>query len=237
MTLPVAILAGGLATRMRPATDKIPKSLLLVAGKPFIYRQLDLLRDQGISDIVLCIGYFGEQIVNDVGDGSKFGMRIRYSYDGDMALGTGGALKKAEPYLCDNFFVIYGDSYLKCNFGNVLNEYNKCNMPALMTVYKNNNKYDKSNIIFKNNKIIEYNKNIPLQGMEHIDYGLTILNNTVLHEIPDNKYYDIADIYINLLKKNKLAGYEIFDRFYEIGTMEGLETLSKLLQTEGADYI
>ena len=116
MTLPVAILAGGLATRLRPITEKIPKSLVDVAGEPFIVRQLDYLFRQRVRDVVLCIGYLGEMIEAVVGDGSRFGLRVSYSIDGPILLGTGGALRRAAPLLGEAFFVLYGDSYLPVDY-------------------------------------------------------------------------------------------------------------------------
>ena len=117
--LPVAILAGGLATRLGPLTQRLPKALLPVAGRPFIHWQLALLAQQGVTQVVLCAGHLGEQIQATVGDGSGFGMTVRYSFDGAVLLGTGGALKRALPMLGAAFFVLYGDSYLRCSFAAV----------------------------------------------------------------------------------------------------------------------
>ena len=116
MSLPVAILAGGLSTRLRPITENIPKALVDVAGKPFIARQLEYLRRQGITRVVLCLGHLGEQVEALVGDGAAFGLDVGYSWDGPRLLGTGGALKRALPLLGGQFFVFYGDSYLQIDF-------------------------------------------------------------------------------------------------------------------------
>jgi NDP-sugar pyrophosphorylase family protein len=138
--LPVAILAGGLATRLRPITEKIPKSLVTVAGRPFLSHQIELLRGQGLRHLVLCIGHLGEMIQRDFGDGSKLGVKIDYSFDGPVLLGTGGALKKALPFLGPEFFVLYGDSYLPIDFNAVAASFKQSQKQALMTVYENQGK-------------------------------------------------------------------------------------------------
>ena len=172
MTLPVAILAGGLATRLRPITEKIPKSLVEVAGEPFIIRQLDYLRRQRVRDVVLCIGYLGEMIKAVVGDGSRFGLTVSYSMDGPVLLGTGGALRRASPLLGEACFVLYGDSYLPVDFGAIEAEFWASSQPALMTVLYNEDRWDKSNVLFVDGKLAEYNKRAPRPDIRHIDYGL-----------------------------------------------------------------
>lgn len=220
---PVAILAGGLATRLRPLTEKIPKALINVAGKPFIVRQLHYLKTQGITNIVLCTGYLGEQIESVVGNGRSFGMTVTYSPDGPLLLGTGGALIKALPLLGDQFFVLYGDSFLPCDFKNVQASFISSEKPALMTVLKNGNLWDKSNVLFRNGMLIEYNKNSPKPGMEHIDYGLGILSAEVLKDSPSRQPLDLADVYHRLSLEGRLSGFEVSERFYEIGSHSGLK--------------
>ena len=156
--LPVAILAGGLATRLRPITQTIPKALIEVAGKPFIDHQLRYLKKQGIRQVVLCIGYLGEMIQEVVGDGSAFGLHVTYSPDGRVLLGTGGALRQALPVLGEDFFVLYGDSYLPVNFLAVQEAYKASKKPALMTVLLNGDRWDKSNVVFEGGRLVEYNK-------------------------------------------------------------------------------
>ena len=154
----VAILAGGLASRMLPLTEKMPKSLLSVNGKPFIHWQLDYLSKQGIDKVVICTGFLGEQIEDSVGDGKKFGLEVGYSNDGPSLLGTGGSLKQALPYLGEHFFVLYGDSFLPINFHAVQLFYESIGESALMTVFKNNGQWDKSNVHYEKDQIILYNK-------------------------------------------------------------------------------
>jgi NDP-sugar pyrophosphorylase family protein len=220
---PVAILAGGLATRLRPITEKIPKALIEVAGRQFICRQLDYLRDQGILRVVLCTGFLGEQIEAAVGDGSAFGLDVCYSPDGPTLLGTGGTLKRALPLLGGRFFVLYGDSFLPCDFHDVQQAFVSGGRPALMTVLLNGNRWDKSNVLFRDGQIIEYNKHAPRPEMEYIDYGLGILTAEVLSAYPAGRTFDLAEVYHQLSLAGKLAGHEVHERFYEIGSHEGLK--------------
>jgi N-acetyl-alpha-D-muramate 1-phosphate uridylyltransferase len=232
--LPVAILAGGLATRLRPISETIPKSLVDVAGQPFIVRQLSYLRDQGVRKVVLCIGYLGEMIEDVVGNGSKFGLDVSYSPDGPVLLGTGGAIKKALPILGDQFFVLYGDSFLPVDFGAVEQAYLESGLDALMTVLKNGDLWDKSNVLFSDGRLVEYNKRAPRPEMTYIDYGLGVLSGAVLADYTAHQAFDLADVYQELSLQGQLAGLEVHERFYEIGSHTGLkETEAYLLTKEG----
>ena len=221
--LPVAILAGGLATRLRPITETIPKALVDVAGKPFIVRQLSYLREQGVSHVVLCIGYLGDMVRDVVGSGESFGIVVSYSEDGPNLLGTGGALAKAIPLLADDFFVLYGDSFLPVNFSAVQEAYEKSKQPALMTVLKNQNQWDKSNVLFVDGRLHEYNKRTPRAEMTYIDYGLGVVSASVLKQRPVGQSFDLADVYQDLSLQGQLAGLEVHERFYEIGSHTGLK--------------
>lgn len=223
MTLPVAILAGGLATRLRPITEKIPKALVDVAGEPFVFRQLRYLRDQGVRRVVICIGYLGEMVQDAVGGGAKFGIEVAYSIDGDVLLGTGGALKRALPLLGEQFFVLYGDSFLPVDFAPIESAFVASGKKALMTVLKNGDRWDKSNVLFRDGQIVEYNKRNPRPEMEFIDYGLGVLAGRVLDAHPDGEPFDVADVYHALSLERQLAGYEVHQRFYEIGSHSGLK--------------
>jgi NDP-sugar pyrophosphorylase family protein len=221
--LPVAILAGGLATRLRPITATIPKALVDVAGQPFICRQLDYLHGQGVRRVVLCIGYMGEMIEAVVGNGSQFGVDVSYSPDGPVLLGTGGAIKKALPMLGDQFFVLYGDSFLPVDFGAVEQAYLGSGLDAVMTVLKNGDQWDKSNVLFSNGKLLEYNKRAPRPDMTYIDYGLGVVSARVLDAYPAALPFDLADVYQALSMQGQLAGFEVHERFYEIGSHSGLK--------------
>ena len=223
MTLPVAILAGGLATRLRPITEKIPKSLVDVAGEPFIVRQLDYLSRQEVRDVVLCIGYLGEMIEAVIGDGSRFGLSVSYSMDGPALLGTGGALRRAGPLLGEACFVLYGDSYLPVDFGAIEAEFWASGQPALMTVLYNQDRWDKSNVLFVDGMLAEYNKTAPRPDFAYIDYGLSIVRREILESYPANEAFDLATLYRTLSLEKRLHGYEVFKRFYEIGSPSGLK--------------
>jgi NDP-sugar pyrophosphorylase family protein len=227
--LPVALLAGGLATRLRPLTDRVPKSLLSIAGRPFIFHQLESLKRQGIKRIVLCVGHLGEQVNAVVGDGRGFGLAIQYSYDGNELLGTGGALKKALPLLGDEFFVLNGDSYLTCSFSRIRAAYEAAQRPALMTILRNENRWDRSNVLYENGEVIEYDKKAPQSGMEHIDYGLSVLSRAVFAKFGESKILDLADICRELAQSRQLAAFEVAERFYEVGSPQGIRETEEFL--------
>jgi NDP-sugar pyrophosphorylase family protein len=218
----VAILAGGLATRMRPITEKIPKALIEVAGRPFICRLLKFLRHQGISRVVLCTGYLGEQIEAAVGNGEEFGVDVRYSPDGPRLLGTGGALRMALSLLGERFFVLNGDTFLPCDFSEVERDFIGSGKPALMAVSRHGDPLAKSNVVFRDGRIIEYNKRSSRPNMEHIDAGLGVLTSAVLSDYEPGRPFDLAELYHRLSLSDNLAGYEC-ERFYEIGTHDGLK--------------
>jgi NDP-sugar pyrophosphorylase family protein len=228
--LPVAILAGGLATRLRPITEKIPKALVEVAGHPFISWQLNQLYCEGVKEVVVCTGYLGEIIEREIGNGQSFGLRISYSHDGDRLLGTGGALKKASSMLGDACFILYGDSYLPINFKEVAKVFANSNRSGLMTVLENKNKWDKSNVLFEDGRLTEYNKRSPQPEMRHIDYGLGILKTSCLAFYEENEAFDLADLYHQLSLTDQLIGYEVYNRFYEIGSPNGLKEAENYLK-------
>lgn len=229
--LPVAILAGGQATRLRPLTDRIPKALLPIAGRPFIHWQLELLAQQGIMDVVLCVGFLGNDIRAAVGNGASCGVRAHYSFDGDTALGTGGALRHALPMLGAAFFVLYGDSYLPCSFAELQAAHAASPAPALLAVCRNEDRWDRSNVLFGDGRIIEYNKHFPRAEMAHIDYGLGVLSPRVLRAYPARTTFDLADLYHDLSLRGELAGFEVGERFYEIGSPHGLAETEHYLST------
>ncbi|MBL8008441.1 MAG: NTP transferase domain-containing protein [Ignavibacteria bacterium] len=231
-TADIVLLAGGLATRLKPVTEKIPKSLIEVAGKPFIYHQLMLLKSVSVKKVVICAGYLGEQIQNYVGDGSRFGIEVRYSFDGDKLLGTGGAVRKCLGEVEENFFVMYGDSYLDTEF-EIINEYFlKSSKSGLMTVLKNEGKWDKSNVEFNNGQIIRYDKKNTDANMKYIDYGLGMFNKRAFEDFKNTEIFDLEEVYRNLLEKNELAGFEVKERFYEIGSFDGISDTERYLKSK-----
>lgn len=230
-TLPIAILAGGLATRLRPITEKLPKLLVEVAGEPFFSHQLRLLRAAGLHRLVLCVGYLGEMIADQYGDGSKWGMQIEYSFDGPKLLGTGGALIRALPKLGDAFFILYGDSFLPIHYLDIGRAFLDSGQQGLMTVFENHEQYDASNVWYADSQIRVYDKRNKIPEMHHIDYGLGLLRADALAAYPRDAVVDLAAIYGDLVRQRQLAGYEVKHRFYEIGSPAGLEELDRLLRT------
>ncbi|MDB6107881.1 MAG: nucleotidyl transferase [Gammaproteobacteria bacterium] len=220
--LPVAILAGGLATRVQPLTARTPKSLLPIAGRPFLFHQLDLLRQEGVSRVVLCVGHLGEQIEAAAGDGRQFGLAIAYSFDGDRLLGTGGALVRALPLLGDDFFVMQGDSYLPCSFARLQSSYFAGQQPALMAILRNDNRWDRSNVLFKDGRLIEYDKHSQRSDLSHIDFGVSVFSRKALSGFAEDCVIDLADICRQLSLSGRLAAYEVSQRFYEIGSPQGI---------------
>ena len=218
----VAILAGGLASRLGEITKKLPKSLVVVSGKPFIFHQLEILKSQGIKNVVLCVGHLGEMIEHTVGDGHNFNLNIKYSYDGDKQLGTGGSIKKALHLLDSSFFVLYGDSLLPTNFEKVQQAYDAKKL-GLMTIIKNDNAWDVSNVLYNDGKLIEYNKLNPKPNMKYIDYGLSILNKNAFDYFLNQQVFDLSDLFVLLSSKGELSAFEVYDRFYEIGSKKGIQ--------------
>jgi NDP-sugar pyrophosphorylase family protein len=227
--LPVAILAGGLATRLRPVTEKVPKLLLEVAGEPFFAHQLRLLKKAGLKRIVLCAGHLGERIVERFGDGAAWGVAIEYSFDGPRLLGTGGALIQALPKLGEAFYVLYGDSYLPIDYRAAGEAFLSSGKPALMTVYENRGLHDASNVWFEGGRIKVYDKEARLPQMRHIDYGLSVFHAGAFGAFPRNTPVDLSDVQKALAARGELAGFEVSQRFYEIGSPEGLAELNALL--------
>lgn len=229
MMPPLALLAGGLATRMRPLTETVPKAMLAVAGEPFIAHQLRLFRREGVGRVVLLLGHLGEQVRDFVGDGGRFGLQVDYAFDGPVLLGTGGALKAALPLLGDRFLVMYGDSYLDIAFAPVVAAYAP---PALMTVYRNDGRHDTSNVVLEDGRIRLYSKRERLPEMRHIDYGLGLVSAEAL--AGRDGAFDLAEVYESLSRAGRLAGHEVATRFYEIGSPDGLAETDAYLKDTAA---
>ena len=218
----VAVLAGGLATRLGPLARETPKCLLDVSGRPFIAHQLDLLRKQGIDRVVLCLGHLGEKVVETVGDGSAFGLEVVYSFDGPQPRGTAGAIKRALPLVGSPFFVLYGDSYLECSYRAVWQAHAASGKLALMTVFHNVGEWDTSNVEFHDGRIAAYDKVDRTDGMHYIDYGLGVFDHRAFDMVPESGSCDLAVVYQEMLRNGQLAGFEVRTRFYEIGSVAGL---------------
>jgi NDP-sugar pyrophosphorylase family protein len=226
---PLAIVAGGLATRLKPVTEKIPKSLVDINGEPFIAHQLKLLRTNGIERVVICAGFLGEMIQAAIGDGKKLGVRVEYSFDYPKLLGTGGAVKKALPLLGEKFFTLYGDSYLPCDYRAVQSAFDSSGKQALMTVFRNEGQWDTSNVEFADGRIIAYDKKNRTPRMKFIDYGLGVFHRSAFDEVPRDSAFDLATLYQQLLQRGELAGCEVRQRFYEIGSFAGIDETRRFL--------
>jgi NDP-sugar pyrophosphorylase family protein len=232
--LPVAILAGGLATRLRPLSEKIPKSLIEVNGEPFVAHQLRLLRAHCILRVVLCVGHLGELVQQEIGDGRAWRIQVEYSFDGAVPLGTAGAIRQALPRLGEEFFVLYGDSYLACDYGAVVQAFTAAGKLALMTVFRNDGKWDSSNVEFHQGRIVAYSKKDRNPRMHYIDYGLGVFRAEAFASLAPGQAYDLAELYRDLLRSGQLAGFEVSQRFYEIGTPAGLKETEEFLKARPA---
>jgi NDP-sugar pyrophosphorylase family protein len=226
----MVILAGGLAIRMRPLTLKLPKSMLQIKGRPFLEYQLELLKEYEIKDILLCVGYKGELIKNHFGDGRKFGVNLSYSFDGDNLLGTAGALKKAYKLLSENFFLMYGDSYLPYDYQEIERHFRDSVKLSLMVAYRNQNRFDKSNLLIQDGMIKLYDKTLQGENLEYIDAGLSILKKEVLNLVPEEEPYNLEELYRTLISEEEMSAFEVKQRFYQIGSFEGLEEFKNLVE-------
>jgi NDP-sugar pyrophosphorylase family protein len=197
--------------------------MLEVAGEPFIAHQLRLLAHAGFRRVVLLCGYLGEQIQSFVQDGSKFGCEAIFSFDGPQLLGTGGAVRRALPLLGRDFMLTYGDSYCPTDYSRIYDAFRASLMPGLMTVFHNDNRWDASNVIYRNEKIVRYDKTGRDASMDYIDYGVSVFNAEVFEENECGQAFDLSDVQKRLVSRAQLAGLEVFERFYEIGKADGLE--------------
>ena len=228
--LPIAVLAGGFATRLGELAGDKPKSLIEVAGKPFVSWQMELLRINGFKDVVFCVSHKAKEIQKYLGNGSNFGLNIEYSFDGESQLGTGGAVKKAIPMLGTQFAVLYGDSYLPTKCELVENFFRQSQALAVMAVYKNHNQFDTSNVTFKTSTKIEYFKSKENNQALYIDYGLSYFRSNAFDLAEQKESFDLAELCWVLGWMNQLEGFEVYERFYEIGSMQGIQELSRELE-------
>lgn len=234
------ILAGGVGSRMWPQTRTVPKTLLPVQGRPFASWQLEWLANAGIEQVVYCIGYLGQDVRDFVGDGARWGLSVRYVDEGDQLRGTAGALRLAydEGVLAADFLVLYGDSWLQVDPASVLREARGRPQPALMTVFRNVGRWDTSNVIFDGGRVVRYAKNLPERpdDMRFIDYGLMALRREVIADrVLPATVTDLAPICTTLAEQGELAGLEVAQRFYEIGSVEGRADLEHFLSDQARE--
>jgi NDP-sugar pyrophosphorylase family protein len=233
--LQCVILAGGVGSRMRPMTEEMPKALLPVLDRPFADWQLQLLSQQGVERVLYSIGHHGEMLREHVGDGGRWGLAVRYVDEGEQLRGTAGALRLAldQGALEDEFFVLYGDSYLPVDLPQIERGWNDSPLPALMTVFRNEGRWDSSNAVYEDGRVLLYDKDRPsdrVEEMHWIDYGLSILSRDVVAErVPADAVSDLAELMRGLSRDGMLAGFEVTQRFYEAGSREGVRDLERYL--------
>ncbi len=228
--LPLAILAGGFATRLGSLTKDTPKCLLKINGRPFVDWQLDLLIKNGYSNFVFCVSHKSEIVQDYLGDGSRHGVHIRYSADGSKQLGTGGAIRNALPMLGNKFGIMYGDSYLPIDYRAIEDFFTDSNFLGIMSVYENNGLFESSNVEYSQGLIKEYKKKSKNPRMRHIDYGLSYFHSAAFESCPQNKFLDLSDLYSDLASENMIGGFEVIQRFYEIGSAQGINDFSSYLE-------
>jgi len=229
----MVILAGGLGTRLKPLTDRIPKSLIPVDGRPFLEHQLELFNRSGIRDIILCVGHLGDPIKRYFGDGSRFGLDIQYSEERGLLLGTAGAIRNAEELLAEEFFLTYGDSYLLLDYQAVMDRFLNRDRLGLMVVYRNRDQLERSNVVIEGDFVKVYDKEGRTPGMQYINYGVSVLRKEAISLIPRDRPVSQEEFYRLLIEQKQLLAIETPQRFYEIGSLPGLEEFRRLVAARG----
>ena len=224
------ILAGGLGTRLLPITRTVPKAMIPICGRPFLEYQIALLKSHGVTDLVLCVGHLGHVLESHFGDGSRFGVSIRYGREGERLLGTAGALKNVAPLLGTDFFVTYGDGYLALDYRGAMASFRQHRRVGLMAVYKNRDRYDRSNVVVTGRFVAGYDKRLRLPGMEYIDFGVSILRSEALQRIPSGRTVSLKELFASLIAERQLLAYKVRHRFYEIGSRDGLSEFEALVR-------
>ncbi len=229
----MVILAGGLGTRLRPLTSEVPKALIPIGGKPFLHHQIELVKRSGIRDIVLCVGHLADMVKDYFGDGRWLGVRIRYSEEEGHLLGTAGAIKNAEPLLGDSFFLMYGDSYLMIDYHEIMRYFRRFDRLGLMVVWKNVDRFERSNVMIEGNLVTAYNKDQKSSNMDYVNYGLSVLRKEALTFMPAGRPFSQEEFYQILIDQRELLAFEVEQRFYEIGSPKGLEEFGMLVASGG----
>ena len=231
------ILAGGLGTRLRPISETIPKALVPVAGRPFIEYQIESFHGRGVRDLIICTGYLGHLIEEHLGDGRQFDVSIRYGYERDGLLGTAGAIKNVEPLLEDAFFVQYGDSYLLVDYREVMAYFRRHDTPGLMVVYKNHDKWGPSNVMVDGDRVCAYDKSRKWPAMVYIDFGVSTFRREAFAGVLTGIATDLSSVHQALIEQRQLLAYETFNRFYEIGSPEGLQEFDAVVRSGTLDLL
>ncbi len=223
------ILAGGLGTRLRPLTERLPKCMVPAEGKPFLEHQLRLLASRGVRDIVLCLGHLGERVLEYFGDGHRFGVNLTYVWERSQLLGTAGAIRNAEAVLAPEFFVSYGDSYLLLEYRAIMRRFRESDTLAMMVVYRNGDRLAPSNVVIRDGHVTAYDKRTRLPGMVYVNQGLSVLRRRSLRLIPPGLPFSQEQFYQMLIRRQQLLAFETKQRFYEIGSLQGLEEFRRLV--------
>ncbi|HSY24022.1 MAG TPA: sugar phosphate nucleotidyltransferase [Polyangiaceae bacterium] len=229
------VLAGGLATRMHPSTLTVPKSMLPVAGRPFVDWQLERLAACGIREVVMCIAFLGDQIEAHVKDGARYGLSVQWSHEGPNLLGTGGALRAALPLLGPAFLVTYGDSYLPFDYAGPLRMLESHDdADGVMSVFKNDGQWDASNVAIDGAWVRRYEKGASDPSLDHIDYGANAFRRSVIAATPEGEAFGLDRVQHDLAQRMRLRAYVAHERFYEVGSPSGLAELDRLLRTSAS---
>lgn len=225
----VAILAGGLGTRLRPLTGAVPKPMVRVAGRPFLEHEIRLLKERGIRDYVLCVGYLGEQVEAYFRDGKRWGVRVEYSHDGPRLVGPAGALKRAEPLLQERFFVTYGDAYLRTDYRRMMRALVGSGKLGVMAVFHNRNRFGRSDLVVEGRQVLRYDKKRAVPEMEWVNFGVSALDRRALALIPAGRACGEEEFYGELIRRGQLGAFPVRNRFYEIGTQASLEEFERFI--------
>ncbi len=230
--LQAVILAGGLGTRLRPLTERIPKAMTPILGRPFIEYEIELLKSEGVNELVICVGHLGESIERHLGRGGRFGVSISYSHDGPKLLGPAGALRRAESLLHDTFFVTYGDAYLRAPYGSIMDTLASSGRLGVMAVFRNEGKYGASDVAVEGGKVARYDKRNREAGMDWINFGVSALRKGALALIPEGRECGEEEFYGSLIKKGELLAFPVMKRFYEIGTPSSLAEFERFISSQ-----
>ena len=234
---PVVILAGGLATRLGKLTEKIPKSLIQINSNPFVYWQLKLLKESEFSEVYLLVSHFGNQILDFIGDGSKFDLKVNYIFDGEVSLGTGGAILKNLSKLPEKFFLLYGDSYLDIDYLKMEKHFLQEESDYLMGVCPKTHQYNFTpNVQFSSGKVLRYSKVSSTSSMKHEDFGVSIISKSVFMNLKGEEYKDLGSIMSVLADQGIITGYLFQEKYYEVGSEIGIELTTKYLREKYGIY-
>lgn len=223
------ILAGGLGTRLGTITMSTPKAMALVNGRPFLEYEVSLLRENGVDDLVLCVGHMSEQIEDHFGEGDDFGVRIRYVSDGPRLLGAAGALKRALPLVGESFFVTYGDAYLRLDYPALMARLSSSSALGVMAVYRNGNRHGNSDLVVRDGRVVRYDKRHREEGMDWINFGVSALRREALDLIPSGRPCDEEEFYGEMIRRGQLRAFGVTKRFYEIGTPHSLQEFERFV--------